>query len=43
MGIKNLKSILVNKCQTAIVQRKLSCYNGLVVGIDLSIFLYKYL
>ena len=43
MGIKNLKSILVSKCQTAIVQRKLSCYNGLVVGIDLSIFLYKYL
>jgi flap endonuclease-1 len=43
MGIKNLKSILVNKCQTAIVQRKLSCYNGLIVGIDLSIFLYKYL
>jgi len=43
MGIKNLKSILVNKCQNAIVQRKLSCYNGLVVGIDLSIFLYKYM
>lgn len=43
MGIKNLKSILISRCSTAITQRKLSCYNGLVVGIDISIFLYKYL
>lgn len=43
MGIKNLKNILVNKCTSAIVQRKLNSYNGLIIGIDLSIFLYKYL
>lgn len=43
MGIKNLKNILVSKCSSAIVQRKLSSYNGMIVGIDLSIFLYKYL
>lgn len=43
MGIKNLKNILVSKCSSAIVQRKLNSYNGLIIGIDLSIFLYKYL
>ena len=43
MGIKNLKNILTNKCSNAIVQRKLNCYHGLIVGIDLSIYLYKYL
>ena len=43
MGIKNLKNILVSKCSSAIVQRKLSSYNGMIIGIDLSIFLYKYL
>ena len=43
MGIKNLRNILVNKCSNAIVQRKLNSYNGLIIGIDLSIFLYKYL
>ena len=43
MGIKNLKNILVSKCPNAIVKRKLNSYNGLIIGIDLSIFLYKYL
>lgn len=43
MGIKNLRNILISKCSNAIVQRKLNSYNGLIVGIDLSIFLYKYL
>ena len=43
MGIKNLKNILVSKCSSAIVQRKLNSYNSMIVGIDLSIFLYKYL
>ena len=43
MGIKNLKNILINKCPNAIVKRKLNSYNGLIIGIDLSIFLYKYL
>ena len=43
MGIKNLKNVLVNKCSSAIVQRKLNSYNGFIIGIDLSIFLYKYL
>ena len=28
MGIKNLKNILISKCSSAIVQRKLNSYNG---------------
>lgn len=43
MGIKNLKNILISKCSNAIIQRKLNSYNGMIIGIDLSIFLYKYL
>jgi len=43
MGIKNLKIILNLKCQSAINTRKLDSYRGMVLGIDLSIFLYKYL
>jgi flap endonuclease-1 len=43
MGIKNLKVLLNSKCNHAIQQRNLSCYNGMIIGIDLSIFLYKYL
>jgi len=43
MGIKNLKNVLTSKCSNAIVQRKLNSYNGFIIGIDLSIFLYKYL
>ena len=43
MGIKNLKNILIAKCSSAIVQRKLNSYNGMIIGVDLSIFLYKYL
>ena len=42
MGIKNLKEIL-QKCQSAITTRDLNNYSGLVLGIDLSIYLYKYL
>jgi flap endonuclease-1 len=43
MGIKNLKVILNQKCQHAINTRKLDSYRGMVLGIDISIFLYKYL
>ena len=43
MGIKNLKVILNQKCQQAITTRKLDSYRGMVLGIDISIFLYKYL
>ena len=43
MGIKNLRVILAQKCQLAITQRKLDNYSGMILGIDLSIFLYKYL
>jgi len=43
MGIKNLKIILNQKCKTAINTRKLDSYRGMILGIDLSIFLYKYL
>jgi len=43
MGIKNLKVILTQKCSNAINTRKLDCYRGMTFGVDLSIFLYKYL
>ena len=43
MGIKNLKIILTQKCSNAINTRKIDCYRGMKIGIDLSIFLYKYL
>ena len=43
MGIKNLNLLLSSKCNCAINQRNLSSYNGMIIGIDLSIFLYKYL
>jgi flap endonuclease-1 len=43
MGIKNLKIILNQRCQSAINIRKLDSYRGMILGIDLSIFLYKYL
>ena len=43
MGIKNLSIILNKMCKCAINQRKLNVYSGMIIGIDLSIFLYKYL
>jgi len=43
MGIKNLKVILKQKCKNAINTRKLDSYRGMILGIDTSIFLYKYL
>lgn len=43
MGIKNLKVILSQKCGLAINERKLDSYRGMTLGIDISIFLYKYL
>jgi len=43
MGIKNLKTILTQKCSFAINERKLDNYRGMIFGIDTSIFLYKYL
>ena len=41
--IKNLKVILSQKCGLAINERKLDNYRGMTLGIDISIFLYKYL
>ena len=43
MGIKNLRVILNQKCQCAINTRKLDSYRGMTLGIDISIYLYKYL
>lgn len=43
MGIKNLNSLLQRQCGFAINTRKLDSYRGMKLGIDLSIFLYKYL
>jgi flap endonuclease-1 len=43
MGIKNLSIILNQNCSCAINERNLSSYSGMVIGIDLSIFMYKYL
>ena len=43
MGIKNLRVILNQKCSLAINNRKLDNYSGMIMGIDISIFLYKYL
>ena len=43
MGIKNLSIILNQKCSCAINERNLTSYSGMVIGIDVSIFLYKYL
>jgi flap endonuclease-1 len=43
MGIKNLTVILNQKCKSAINTRHLDNYSGMILGIDLSIFLYKYL
>ena len=43
MGIRNLTSILTQKCASAITEKKLSTYQGLYFGIDTSIYLYKYL
>jgi len=43
MGIRNLKTLLDRYCRFAITTRKLEAYRGMRLGIDLSIFLYKYL
>lgn len=43
MGIKNLTSILNTHCKSAINKRNLDAYKGRILGIDISIFLYKYL
>ena len=43
MGIKSLNVLLNQKCSCAINQRKLNTYGGMILGIDISIFLYKYL
>ena len=43
MGIKSLSQILNSKCECAIHQRNLASYSGMVIGIDVSIYLYKYL
>jgi len=41
MGIKNIKVVLDRYCSNAINIRKLDCYRGMKLAIDLSIFLYK--
>jgi flap endonuclease-1 len=43
MGITGLKKFLEKHCPHAITERKLSDYSGKKLGIDISIFLYKYL
>ncbi len=43
MGIKSLTQILNAKCQLAINKRNLDNYKGMILGVDISIFLYKYL
>jgi len=43
MGIKNLRVILNQKCSLAINNRKLENYSGMIMGIDISIYLYKFL
>jgi flap endonuclease-1 len=43
MGIKNLTTILNVHCKSAINKRNLDAYKGRILGIDISIFLYKYL
>lgn len=43
MGIKNLTSILNVHCKSAMNKRNLDAYKGRILGIDISIFLYKYL
>lgn len=43
MGIKNLKIVLTQKCKNAINICKLDKYRGYTLGVDLSIFLYKYI
>lgn len=43
MGIKSLTQILNAKCQLAINKRNLDSYKGMILGVDISIFLYKYL
>ncbi len=43
MGIKSLTTILSAKCKSAINRRNLDSYRGMILGIDISIFLYKFL
>jgi len=43
MGIKSLTTILSAKCQSAINKRNLQSYQGRILGIDISIYLYKFL
>jgi flap endonuclease-1 len=43
MGIKNLIQLLNKKCSVAIHERNLDSYRGMIFGIDLSIYLYKFL
>ena len=43
MGIDNLTLLLKNKCASAKKTKKLKEFSGKVLGIDTSIFFYKYL
>lgn len=43
MGIKSLTVLLNSKCRNAINKRNLESYRGMIIGIDISIFIYKYL
>jgi flap endonuclease-1 len=42
MGILNLTEILKKHCSNAIHKRSLDNYKGQIVGVDVSIFLYKF-
>ncbi len=42
MGILNLTEILKKHCSNAIHKRTLETYKGRIIGIDVSIFLYKF-
>ncbi len=42
MGILNLTEILKKHCSNAIHKRSLETYKGRIIGIDVSIFLYKF-
>jgi flap endonuclease-1 len=43
MGIKSLTVLLNSKCKSAINKRNLQNYRGMIIGVDISIFIYKYL
>lgn len=43
MGIKNLKKLILLKARNGVVKRHLREYNGKILAVDTSIYIYKYL